>query len=55
MFVCVSDCVSVCATFYNFLVWYFGMFWCAQIKQIFVAYFKAATAAAAPAPSALPS
>lgn len=43
---CVCDSVSVCATFYNFLVWYFGLFWCAQIKQIFVAYFKAAAAAA---------
>lgn len=55
--VCVCDSVSVCATFYNFLVWYFGLFWCAQIKQIFVAYFKAAAAAdsavAAPAPSAV--
>lgn len=48
-----SDSVSVCATFYNFLVWYFGLFWCAQIKQIFVAYFKAAAAAVAAAPCAV--
>lgn len=44
--VCVSVSMSVCETFYNFLVLYFVLFWCAQIKQIFVAYFQAAAAAA---------
>lgn len=48
---CVCQCVCVCVAlcvrhFYNFLVWYFVLFWCAEIKQIFVAYFKAAAAVA---------